>query len=299
MIKAAAGGGRGIKIVRHGAELADAYDTAAAEALAAFGDGTLYLERYIANARHIEVQVLGDRHGRIVHVGERDCSVQRRYQKIVEEAPASSLPDALRQDLRAAAVAVAREARYENAGTVEFVVDQDQARFYFLEMNTRIQVEHPVTEMVTGLDLVREQIRIAGGWPLSVTQSDIGLSGHAIECRITAESPRHGFQPRPGRIVEWRPPEGDGIRLDSHCHPGCSVSPHYDSLLAKLVVRGDRRFEAVARLQDALSRFVVTGIETTIPFLKSLACRLEFVRGGLNTRWLEEHLGELVGEEAA
>ncbi len=300
MIKAAAGGGgRGIKIVRHGGELVEAYDTAAAEALAAFGDGTLYIERYISNARHIEVQVLGDRHGNIVHVGERDCSLQRRYQKIVEEAPASSLADELRQNIREAAVAVAEETRYESAGTVEFVVDQDEGQFYFLEMNTRIQVEHPVTEMITGLDLVREQIRIAGGRKLSVSQSDIGFSGHAIECRITAESPRHGFRPNPGRIIEWRPPEGDSIRLDSHCHPGFMVSPHYDSLLAKLIVRGDRRFEAVARLQGALSRFVVSGIETTIPFLSSLACHLEFVRGGLNTRWLEDNLNELLGEEAA
>ena len=300
MIKAAAGGGgRGIKIVRHAGELIEAHDTAAAEALAAFGDGTLYIERYISNARHIEVQILGDRHGTIVHAGERDCSLQRRYQKVVEEAPASSLSDELRRGIRDAAVAVAEETGYESAGTVEFIVDQDDERFYFLEMNTRIQVEHPVTEMITGLDLVREQIRVAGGHELSVSQSDIGFAGHAIECRITAESPRHGFRPNPGRIVEWRPPEGDGIRLDSHCHPGCMVSPHYDSLLAKLIVRGDRRFEAVARLQGALSRFVVSGIETTIPFLSSLTCHLEFVRGGLNTRWLEENLTGLLGEDAA
>ena len=300
MLKAAAGGGgRGIKVVDTPGDLQDAFDTAAAEATAAFGDGTLYLERYIRNARHIEVQVLGDRFGAVVHAGERDCTLQRRYQKVVEEAPASSLADNLRREIRAAAVTIAEATDYENAGTVEFIVDQDEGRFYFLEMNTRIQVEHPVTEMVTGLDLVGEQIRIADGRPLSVGQSDISIFGHAIECRITAESPRHDFRPHPGRIGAWQPPEGDGIRVDSHCYPGYVVPPHYDSLLAKLIVRGASRVEAIARLQDALARFAVTGIKTNIAFLRVLACQLEFVRGNVNTRWLEDRLDVLTGEAAA
>ena len=294
MIKAAAGGGgRGIKVVTRLDELGDAFDTAAAEAQAAFGDGTLYIERYIANARHIEVQLLADRAGNVVHVGERDCSLQRRYQKIVEEAPATSLPDELVAEIRNAAVAIAQATTYENAGTVEFIVDQDEARFYFLEMNTRIQVEHPVTEMITGLDLVAEQIRIADGQPLSVSQSDIVFSGHAIECRVTAESPQHDFRPQPGRIDAWRPPAGEGIRVDSHCYAGYTVSPHYDSLLAKLIVRGARRIDAIAQMQAALARFEVSGIETTIPFLRALVCQIDFIRGAVNTRWLEDHLGEL------
>ncbi len=291
LIKAAAGGGgRGMKIVTEARQLPAAFSAAAAEALGAFGDETLYIERYVPNARHVEVQILGDRVGTVVHVGERDCSLQRRYQKVVEEAPASSLPESLREDMRDAAVTIARETNYENAGTVEFIADQDDGNFYFLEMNTRIQVEHPVTEMITGMDLVEEQIRIADGRPLTHSQSDIKFSGHAIECRINAESPGHGFQPRPGRIKEWRPPAGPGIRVDSHCHGGHIVSPHYDSLLAKLIVRGESRVQAVARMQQALADFIVTGVETTIPFLRLLVCQLEYVKGTVNTRWLEEKL---------
>jgi len=291
LIKAAAGGGgRGMKIVTEARQLPAAFGAAAREALGAFGDATLYFERYVPNARHVEVQILGDRFGNVIHVGERDCSLQRRYQKIVEEAPASSLPEGLRADMRDAAVTIARESNYENAGTVEFIADQDDGKFYFLEMNTRIQVEHPVTEMITGTDLVEQQIRIAAGRPLALSQSDIEFSGHAIECRINAESPAHGFQPRPGRINEWRPPAGPGIRVDSHCHEGHVVSPHYDSLLAKLIVRGDNRVQAVARMQQALANFIVTGVETTIPFLRLLVCELEYVKGTVNTRWLEEKI---------
>ncbi|MDX1483342.1 MAG: acetyl-CoA carboxylase biotin carboxylase subunit [Alphaproteobacteria bacterium] len=293
MKAAAGGGGRGIKIVGGAGDLDEAFATAGNEARGAFGDDTLYMERYIGDARHVEVQVLGDGTGTVIHAGERDCSLQRRYQKAVEEAPASALPDSLREDIRAAAVAIAADIRYENAGTVEFIVDQEAGRFYFLEMNTRIQVEHPVTEMITGLDLVAEQIRIAGGDPLSVAQADIGFHGHAIECRITAEDSAHGFQPRPGRIIEWRPPEGEGIRVDSHCREGEEVTPYYDSLLAKLVVKGENRIRAVARLQEALAAFTVTGVETTIPFLRLLACQLDFVKGEVNTRWLESNLDAL------
>ena len=294
LIKAAAGGGgRGIKIVTCLEELADAFGTASAEARGAFGDDTLYMERYIGNARHIEVQVLGDGKGNVIHAGERDCSIQRRYQKVVEEAPAPGLSKGLRDEIRAAAVRIAQNINYEGAGTVEFITDQDAGMFYFLEMNTRIQVEHPVTEMITGLDLVSEQIRIAGGEPLSVAQSDIGYEGHAIECRITAESPADGFQPRPGRIIDWCPPEGDGIRVDSHCQAGYLVTPYYDSLLAKLIVKAESRIKAVSKLQDALAAFRVTGVETTIPFLRLLACQLDFIKGAVNTRWLEKNLDAL------
>ncbi len=294
LIKAAAGGGgRGIKIVTGADGLADAFTIATVEARGAFGDDTLYMEHFIADARHVEVQVLGDGAGNVVHAGERDCSLQRRYQKVVEEAPAPSLPDEMGDEIRAAAVTIAQSINYENAGTVEFIVDQEAGRFYFLEMNTRIQVEHPVTEMVTGLDLVVEQIRIAAGEPLSVAQMDIPFDGHAIECRITAEASADGFEPRPGRITHWRPPEGEGIRVDTHCRDGEVVSPYYDSLLAKLIVKGNTRIEAVARLQEALAGFMVTGVETTIPFLRLLACQLDFIKGSVSTRWLENNLDAL------
>jgi acetyl-CoA carboxylase biotin carboxylase subunit len=293
MKAAAGGGGRGIKVVTALKDLPTAFGECAAEARGAFGDATLFIERYIANARHIEVQILGDASGTVVHVGERDCSLQRRYQKVIEEAPATSLADGLMAEIRQAAVTIARNIAFENAGTVEFIVDEDEARFYFLEMNTRLQVEHPVTEMITGLDLVKEQILIADGRPLSVSQSDIRTSGHAIECRITAEAPKHGFQPRPGEITIWRPPEGEDIRVDSHCHAGHVVTPYYDSLLAKLIVKGASRWQAVARMQAALDQFVVSGVETTIPFLRLLVCQLDYVKGSVNTAWLEDNLDGL------
>lgn len=287
---AAGGGGKGIKIVTNGRELQRAFETAAAEARAAFGDETLYLERYIPNARHIEVQILGDSFGKVIHAGERDCSLQRRYQKVVEEAPAPGIPESLRQAIRTAAAAIGQKMPYENAGTVEFIVDQDAEKFYFLEMNTRIQVEHPVTEMITGIDLVQEQIRIADGQPLSFSQSDVHFSGHAIECRITAESARNGFQPSPGRITEWAPPDGPDIRTDTHGYQGYFVPPFYDSLLAKLIVKGKNRIDAVARMQEALGRFRVSGIETTIPFLRQVVQQMDYVKGKVNTRWLEKFL---------
>ncbi len=291
LIKAAAGGGgRGMKIVSVPRELQRSVETAAAEAGAAFGDPTLYLERYIANARHIEVQILGDGYGNVVHVGERDCSLQRRHQKVVEEAPAASLAPKLREEIQAAAVTIAKKSGYENAGTIEFILDQDAGRYYFLEMNTRIQVEHPVSEMISGMDLVQEQIRIAGGAKLSRAQSEIKFSGHAIECRINAESAAHGFRPSPGLITAWRPPEGSNIRLDSHCYAGYRVPPYYDSLLAKLIVSGRNRIEAVGRMQEALENFHVAGIDTTIPFLRFVTQRLKYVKGDVNTRWLESLL---------
>ena len=290
---AAGGGGRGIKIVTSEAGLPEAFTTAAAEARAAFGDDTLYMERYIANARHIEVQVFGDSLGHVIHLGERDCSLQRWHQKIVEEAPAPNLSETLRQGIHAAAVALAEKIGYENAGTVEFIFDRDNGKFYFLEMNTRIQVEHPVTEMITGVDLVQEQIRVTEGQPLSLSQADVRFTGHAIECRINAESPRHGFRPSPGLLSAWEPPSGTGIRLDSHCFPGYFIPPFYDSLMAKLIAHGPTRQEALSRMSEALDKFVVNGVETNIPFLRSLLRHPEYFAANVNTRWVEENLAAL------
>ena len=294
---AAGGGGRGIKIVHDEPELEQAFTTAAAEARAAFGDDALYMERYVANARHIEVQVLGDCSGRVIHLGERDCSLQRRHQKIVEEALAPNLAEETRCKIRATAVALAEKIGYENAGTVEFIFDRDNNTFYFLEMNTRIQVEHPITEMITGVDLVQEQIRIAGGQPLSVTQSDVRFSGHAVECRINAESPRHGFRPSPGVLSTWMPPSGAGIRLDSHCFPGYSIPPFYDSMIGKLIAHGSTREEALQRMVTALDGFGVAGIETNIAFLRALLRHPDYVQANVNTSWVENNLGPLVGQE--
>ncbi|MBI4527431.1 MAG: acetyl-CoA carboxylase biotin carboxylase subunit [Deltaproteobacteria bacterium] len=288
LIKAAGGGGgRGMKIVSDPGDLRHALETGAAEARIAFGDEALYIERYVANARHIEVQVLGDKFGNVVHLGERDCSLQRRYQKVIEESPAYSITQALRERICETAATLARKMEYENAGTVEFLVDQDTGAFYFLEMNTRIQVEHPVTEMVTGIDLVKEQIRVADGRRLGFTQGEVRFSGHAIECRINAESARHGFRPSPGPMIEWSPPEGPGVRVDTHCFPGYLVPPFYDSLLAKLLTHGASRQEAVERMHQALATFRVTGVETNIPFLRYLLNQRGYETGDVNTRWLE------------
>ena len=295
MMKAAAGGGgRGMKIVREISELREMFASASAEARAAFGDDTLYLERYIANARHIEVQVLGDCFGSVIHLGERDCSMQRRHQKLVEEAPAPAISELLREEIRQAAVTLARNFGYENAGTVEFIVDQDAGTFYFLEMNTRIQVEHPVTEMITGIDLVQEQLRVARGEALRFSQSDICFRGHAIECRINAELPEQGFRPSPGLIMEWRPPEGPNIRLDSHCYTGYTVPMFYDSLLGKLIVYGISREEAVARMVRALELFKVSGIETTLAFQHFMISHPEFVAGRVNTHLVEELIPQML-----
>jgi acetyl-CoA carboxylase biotin carboxylase subunit len=291
MLKASAGGGgRGIKLVWNASEMQATFRTAAAEARAAFGNETLYMEKYIGNARHIEVQVLGDTFGNVIHVGERDCSLQRRHQKIIEEAPAYVLSPQLRTKICDAAAKLAKSIRYQNAGTIEFIYDNDTEDFYFLEMNTRIQVEHPVTEMVTGLDLVAQQLLIARGQPLSLKQCDIQFMGHAIECRINAESPQHGFRPCPGRIIAWQPAEGAGIRVDSHCYAGYVVPPYYDSLLAKLIVHGKDRAEAAARTKQALAAFRVEGIDTGIPFLQTVIDDSEYLAGTVNTRWLEERL---------
>ncbi len=289
LLKAAAGGGgRGMSIVGSSEELESVFDTLSAEVRSAFGDGTLYIEHCIPKARHIEVQVLGDHFGNIIHLGERDCSVQRRYQKMIEEAPSPVVSDELRKEICKAAVTIAKHINYESAGTVEFILDQDKGRFYFLEMNTRIQVEHPVTEQITGVDLVQEQIRIADHQQLGFSQKDIKLKGHAIECRINAESPYIGFSPSPGRIKEWGPPQGPGIRLDTHCYSGYLIPPYYDSLIAKLITTGEDRVRTIECMQSALEKFTVSGVETNIPFHQLLLKHRDFIKGKIYTRWLED-----------
>ena len=291
LLKASAGGGgRGIKLVWNKDEIENTFRTAAAEARAAFGNDTLYMEKYVGNARHIEVQILGDCHGNVIHLGERDCSLQRRHQKIIEEAPAYAVPPEVRTKICNAAATLARSIGYRSAGTIEFIYDNDSAEFYFLEMNTRIQVEHPVTEMITGVDLVAQQLRIARGETLPFKQSDIKFAGHAIECRINAESPQHGFRPCPGHIIDWQEPRGPGIRVDTHCFPGYFVPPYYDSLLAKLIVHADTRQRTGDQTYQALDQFHVSGIDTLVPFLKTVIADPEYRAGAVNTRWLEKKL---------
>ncbi|MDR7416536.1 MAG: acetyl-CoA carboxylase biotin carboxylase subunit [Armatimonadota bacterium] len=289
MLKAAAGGGgRGMKVAHTPRELEAHFAAAAGEARAAFGDDTLYLERYVPHARHVEVQILADAHGTVLHLGDRDCSLQRRHQKVVEEALAPNLSDSLRTSLWSAAVTLARSMGYLNAGTLEFLVDVEAERFYFLEMNTRIQVEHPVTEAVTGIDIVQEQFRIAAGEPLRWRQEEVRFAGHAIECRLTAEDATRAFQPSPGRITVWNAPQGPGIRLDTHCFAGYEVPVYYDSLLGKLIAYGQDREEAVRRMQEALGAFRVEGIATTIPFLRFVVSTPEFQEGRVHTRLLQD-----------
>jgi acetyl-CoA carboxylase, biotin carboxylase subunit len=279
---AAGGGGRGMRIVRSRAEVAQAFAACQAEAGAAFGSSEIYCEKYIEEARHVEVQVLGDRNGMRVHLGERDCSVQRRHQKLIEESPAPVLSAETRNGLHKAALAAAAAVNYVSAGTVEFLVDARTGRFYFIEMNTRIQVEHPVTEMITGLDLIREQIRIAAGEPLGYRQDAVKFTGHALECRINAEDPVT-FAPSAGRVTAWQPPGGFGVRVDSHLMSPYAVPPFYDSLLAKIVVHGRDRAEAIARMRRALVETVVEGVKTTIPFHLRALADPAFVEGGFTS----------------
>jgi acetyl-CoA carboxylase biotin carboxylase subunit len=293
LLKAAAGGGgKGMKMVRGPRELKTVFDEASAEARTAFGDERLYMEHFVPNARHIEVQIIGDAFGNIVHLFERDCSLQRRYQKMLEESPSTAVNAELREQICRAAIDIARHIGYENVGTVEFILDQDHGRFYFLEMNTRIQVEHPVTEMVTGVDLVKEQFRISGGRPLSFTQEEITLTGHAVECRINAESPQRGFRPSPGRIVRWETPQETGIRIDSHCYAGYFVPPFYDSLLAKVIAAGNDRHQAIERMQNGLNHFLVSGVDTNIAFHRFVLDKPDYRQGRVNTRWVENLLAE-------
>ena len=287
LIKAVGGGGgRGMKRVDHQADLPVAMDMAAAEAGAAFGDARVYLERYVVHGRHVEVQVLGDGQGQVIHLGERDCSVQRRYQKLIEETPAPRLHAQLREELLAAAVRFAARLQYRGAGTVEFLVDVDRGEFYFLEMNARIQVEHPVTEQVTGLDLVAAQIRIAEGSGLPLSQHAVQLKGCAIECRINAEDPSRDFMPSPGRVsrAEW--PQGEGIRVDTHIAAGSRVPPYYDSLLGKIIAHGASREEARLRLAGALDATRIEGVHTNLAFQAALLADAQFVRGGVDTGFL-------------
>ncbi|MGJ4891428.1 acetyl-CoA carboxylase biotin carboxylase subunit [Bradyrhizobium sp. HKCCYLRH3099] len=290
MIKAAAGGGgRGIRIVGDAEEFARQFPQASSEAAAAFGDGGLYIEKVIERARHVEVQILGDGDN-VVHCYERECSLQRRRQKVWEEAPAVGLPDDVRQRLCASAVALGRAVGYSGAGTVEYLYDDATNEFYFIEVNTRIQVEHPVTEMITGIDLVQEMLKIAGGAKLSVTQDDVRIQGHAIECRINAEDPHKGFMPAPGTIERLAVPDGEGIRFDTLLFEGYAVPPFYDSLLGKLIVRGETRADCLARLRAALDGLVITGIPTTIPLHAALARDASVADGRTHTRFLEPWL---------
>ena len=290
MIKATAGGGgRGMRLVPSPDQLEGLFKAAQGEAEAAFGNPGLYMEKFIDRPRHVEVQVLADRFGNVVHLGERDCSIQRRHQKLLEEAPSPGLHPDVRERMGEAATAAARSIGYEGAGTVEFLLDRSGS-FYFMEMNTRIQVEHPVTEMVTGLDLIAEQLRIAGGEPISLAQQDVRLRGHAIECRINAEDPRQNFRPSPGKITGWLPPGGPGVRVDSHVYTGYDIPPFYDSLIGKLIVWAPTRELALRRLKRALSEWAVTGIPTTIEFHLALLERAEFQKGEVYTKFVEEKM---------
>tara|TARA_Y100001968_G_scaffold310427_1_gene331371 strand:- start:7541 stop:8812 length:1272 start_codon:yes stop_codon:yes gene_type:complete len=290
MIKATAGGGgRGMRLVNSSDQLENLFKAAQGEAEAAFGNSGLYMEKFIDRPRHVEVQILADKYGKVVHLGERDCSIQRRHQKLLEESPSPALDQSLRVRMGEAAVAAAQSINYEGAGTVEFLLDR-AGNFYFMEMNTRIQVEHPVTEMVTGIDLIAEQLRIAGGEHISIEQDDINLRGHAIECRLNAEDPSHNFRPCPGRITGWLPPGGPGVRVDSHVYTGYEIPPFYDSLIGKLIVWGDDRQAALKRMERALNECAVTGITTTIDFHLALLKRDEFLNGDVHTKFVEQEM---------
>ncbi|MGB4593893.1 MAG: acetyl-CoA carboxylase biotin carboxylase subunit [Coriobacteriia bacterium] len=291
LIKASAGGGgKGMRVAKDASELERNFTAAKTEAAAAFGNDTVYIEKYLLRPRHVEMQVLADMHGNAIYLGERDCSVQRRHQKLIEEAPSPALTPELRSAMGEAALKAVRAVDYVNAGTVEFLLDTD-GRFYFMEMNTRVQVEHPVTEQITGVDIIKEQIRIAAGEPMKhARQQDVTLRGHAIEFRINAEDPSHNFRPHPGRIDVFNPPGGFGVRFDSHVYSGYTVPPYYDSLLAKLVVWGETRAEAIDRARRALDEFIVVGIPTTIPFHQFVIEEPHFQRGEVYTDYVEKHV---------
>ena len=288
LIKAAAGGGgKGMKVARTAADLEEAYTLAQGEARAAFGNGEMYMEKYLEKPRHIEVQLLGDTHGNAVHFGERDCSIQRRHQKVIEEAPSPGLNASEREEIGALAADVIRRLGYRGVGTIEFLYEN--GKFYFIEMNTRLQIEHTISEMITGIDLVREQIRVAAGLPLSYKQSDIKFNGHSIECRINAENPET-FIPSPGKIAGYHPPGGLDVRVDSALYDGYRVPPHYDSMIAKLVVHGNNRNECLLRLRRALEEFVIGGIDTTLPLHRRLIAQTDFINGDYDIHWLEHFL---------
>ena len=291
LIKAVAGGGgKGMKVARSAEEFESSYKMASTEAKAAFGNGDVYIEKFLGNPRHIEVQVIGDSHGNAIHLGERDCSIQRRHQKVIEEAGSPALSAEERDFICNLAADTTRKMGYCGAGTFEFLYEE--GKFYFLEMNTRLQVEHPITEMITGVDLVREQIRVASGAPLSYKQEDIKFNGHAIECRINAENPKT-FLPSPGKIKQFHQPGGLGVRVDSAIYTGYSIPPYYDSMVAKLIVHGSSRTSCMMRLRRALDEFVVDGIDTTIPLHNHIIAQPEFINGDYNIHWLEKHLEAL------
>lgn len=290
IIKAAAGGGgKGIRVANDEESLRKGIQITQQEAQTAFGNPGVYIEKCIEDFRHVEIQILADHHGNVVHLGERDCSIQRRLQKLVEETPSPALFDKMRHKMGEAAVKAAKAVRYSGAGTVEFIFDYKNEQFYFMEMNTRIQVEHPVTEMVTGIDLIKEQIKIAANEPLSFEQKDITFNGWAIECRINAENPEKNFMPSAGKIEMYLPPGGPGVRIDSACYPGYSIPPYYDSMVAKLITHGATREEAIAKMKRALSEFVIEGVHTTIPFHLKLMDHEKFISGEFNTRFLENY----------
>jgi len=294
LIKAAAGGGgRGMKVANTEAELGDAYTFARTEAEQAFGNGAVYMEKFLGQPRHIEVQVLADSHGNVVHLGERDCSLQRRHQKVLEEAPSPALNQAQRDAIGATVIKAMQAINYRSVGTIEFLFEDGE--FYFIEMNTRLQVEHPVTEMICGLDLVREMIRVASGAPLGFTQDDVRFHGHAIECRVNAENPRT-FAPSPGRIGDYHAPGGLGVRVDSALYSGYTVPPHYDSMIAKLIVHGTSRNECLMRLRRALGEYVIDGIETSIPLHQRLMESAAFVNGEYDIHWLETFVDQDTGD---
>lgn len=287
IVKATAGGGgKGMRVVNSEEELVNAVNLAQKEAEANFGNPGVYLEKFLVEPRHIEIQILADNHGNVIYLGERDCSIQRRYQKLIEEAPSPAISPEIREKMGQAAIQAAKSVNYSGAGTIEFLFDRDQ-NFYFMEMNTRIQVEHPVTELITGVDLVKEQILVAAGHPLSVTQEDIQINGWAIECRINAERPEKNFIPSPGTIQFYLPPGGTGVRVDSACYPGYTITPYYDSMVAKLIVWGKDRNEAVARMSRALTEFAIQGVHTTIPFHIKMMSQPNFVEGDFHIQFLE------------
>ncbi|MBZ4666882.1 MAG: acetyl-CoA carboxylase, biotin carboxylase subunit [Epulopiscium sp.] len=289
MIKASAGGGgKGMRLAYTKEEFIKAFNTAKSEAKASFGDDTMYIEKFIENPRHIEFQILGDSFGNVVHLGERDCSIQRRHQKVIEEAPSIALSPELRERMGRDAVLAAKSIGYKNAGTIEFLLDKN-GNYYFIEMNTRIQVEHPVTEMITGIDIVKEQIRIAGGLPLSFTQEDISIRGHAIECRINAENPGKGFMPSPGTVKGLHFPGGFGIRVESALYEGYRVPPTYDSMIAKLIAHGKDREEAITKMKCALGEFIIEGMDTNIDFLFQILHTEDFEKGNIDTSFIEKH----------
>ena len=295
LLKASAGGGgRGIRRCEGPQDLPGAFEAAQAEAQACFGDGEMYLEKLVLRPRHIEFQILADRRGNVIHLGDRDCSIQRRNQKLIEEAPARCLTPELREQMGQAAVRAARAVGYEGAGTVEFLLDGDGEHFYFMEMNTRIQVEHGVTELITGVDLVREQLRIASGLPLSLTQDQVALTGHAIECRINAEDPQQDFRPCPGKVDFLHFPGGAGVRVDSALYNGCTLSPYYDSLAAKLLVHAPTRLEAIRRMRRCLEEFALEGFVTNAELSYQILYHPTFVRGGCTTAFLDENLPSLL-----